>query len=232
MVVQGYKVKNIVGRKIGRLTAIKYIDVVNNKSRWLFKCDCGNEKVIFSAHVKSENTVSCGCLQKERKIAASTKHGACKTKTYKIWTGIKARCTNPNRENYNRYGGSGIKICDRWNASFDNFLKDMGECPSNLHSIERIDPNKNYTKNNCKWELLSKQNRNKKNSLLVEFNGEKRPLIEWCEMLGMKYSTIFQRLYKLKQSPNQAFRPLYTSTFEIVKDFEDTGRGGFGSTGK
>jgi hypothetical protein len=94
------------------------------------------------------------------------------TKTYRAWCNMKARCNNPNASAYKNYGGRGIKVCERWNTSFANFLEDMGEKPSDM-TLDRIDVNGNYEKSNCRWISLQMQNNNRRDTLWVNLNGEK-----------------------------------------------------------
>jgi len=102
------------------------------------------------------------------------------------------RCTNKNQKDFHRYGGRGIKVCDRW-RNFNNFLKDMGNRPSGL-TLERRDINDDYSPENCYWATRSQQSRNKSNNTIIEINGEKKILIEWLEYYDIKVSTYRQRL--------------------------------------
>lgn len=106
-----------------------------------------------------------------------------------MWT----RTTNPSRENYARYGGRGIRVCDRW-RSFDTFLADMGPKPSSGHSLDRIDPDGNYEPANCRWASSKFQARNKRNSRVVQFNGESITVAELSERSGVSPFTLYDRL--------------------------------------
>ena len=97
-------------------------------------------------------------------------HGYSRTPTYNTWANMIGRCTNSNRPDYARYGGSGICVCERW-LSFENFLHDMGEKPEGL-SIDRINPSGNYEPNNCRWATQEQQDNNKRTTLWVVLNGE------------------------------------------------------------
>ena len=119
-----------------------------------------------------------------------TTHGRSNDRIYNCYRGIKARCTNPKDPQWYLYGGRGIKVCRRWLASFENFLADMGEQPSNKHSIDRIDSNKGYNKANCRWATTKEQANNKRNNTVLIFNGEVHTIAQWAEILGISPKTI------------------------------------------
>ena len=109
---------------------------------------------------------------------------------------MKERCLNPNCRDYNNYGARGISVCDRWINSFENFYADMGPAPSPAHSIDRIDANGNYCPENCRWATKREQDRNKRDTISFTYQGESKKLVEWSELLGIKYTTLkaaFQR---------------------------------------
>lgn len=128
---------------------------------WLCLCDCGKYKEIVGYKVKNGDTKSCGCAKIKAGKNRAT-HGMYKSREYHIWQKIKKRCYVKNEINYGRYGGRGIKVCKRWLNSFENFLKDMGPMPSDLHSIERIDNDGDYDPSNCMWQTAQKQARNRR----------------------------------------------------------------------
>lgn len=109
------------------------------------------------------------------------------------------RCHNPDCESFERYGGRGIEVCQEWRDSPQKFASDMGERPSQNHSIERRDNDKGYCKGNCYWATRREQGRNKRNNLLHEIDGVTRTLSEWCEKFGADYNLVYQRLYRQKR---------------------------------
>lgn len=168
-----YNFKDRTGEKIGRLTVIKYFGKINKKiTIWKCKCSCGTTKNIRNYNLNIRHTTSCGCLHKEITSKISATHGFAKngkSRFYKIYTGIKQRCTNPNSNRFKNYGGRGIK--NEWN-SFEDFKNDM-YLPYKGHvekfgikqtSIDRINVNGNYCRENCKWATNREQMNNTRRS--------------------------------------------------------------------
>lgn len=155
-----YRIKDMTGKRYGKLIAKEYVYTDVGGAYWNFKCDCGNKKIINGSSVRLGKTTSCGCYAKEVFLDSITKHGMANTRTYNVWVGIKQRCLNPNNSNYKNYGGRGVTISQEW-LEFQNFYNDMGEAPKGK-SIERIDNNKGYCEENCIWANRSKQNINKR----------------------------------------------------------------------
>lgn len=149
---------DITGKKFNKLTAIKFSHTEKNTRFWLFKCDCGIEKIIVKSKVITGRSKSCGC----GKIDHLVTHGlTCRPKKnylkiYRTWMGMKNRCHCPTSKAYELYGMKGIFVCDEWHR-FENFYKDMGDPPTKRHSIDRIDPTKGYSKNNCRWATFAEQ---------------------------------------------------------------------------
>lgn len=123
------------------------------------------------------------------------KHGHCTnglSRTYRSWEAMKRRCDNPKDHHYKNYGGRGIRYDVRW-LLFENFLEDMGDKPEGM-TLDRIDTNRGYCKENCKWSDKSTQSRNKRNNRVLTFNGKSYCLWEWAELIGMNPSTLRSRL--------------------------------------
>jgi hypothetical protein len=142
---------------------------------------------------------SCGCLRDElaaeRVVAMNSRHGLSHTRTHRAWAGMKDRCYRPSNPAYHRYGGRGIHVCWRW-LYFDNFLADMGECPSPNHSIDRRDNDKGYNPDNCYWATWHEQQNNRSNNRRVTWNGETLTVMQWSRRTGINRRTIEQRLSK------------------------------------
>lgn len=139
--------------------------------------------------LKSGNTMSCGCYKSEQ--AAS--HGMSDSSEYKIWDAMLQRCGNPKTQKYTAYGGRGITVCAEW-SSFEQFYKDMGPRPSKDHSIDRIDNNGNYCKENCRWATRKEQQNNKRSNRMLTCKGETHTLTQWAAELGISLDGLRWRL--------------------------------------
>lgn len=116
-----------------------------------------------------------------------------KGSTMDSWRGMHKRCYQAKTNDFKQYGGRGIVVCDRWHT-FENFVEDMGARPEGK-TLDRIDPNGNYSKENCRWATQKEQQRNRRNNLSLSLNGYTRIATEWQELSGLKKPTFFYRLY-------------------------------------
>lgn len=186
--------KNIVGKIFSRLTVVSYKGKdKHSNSLWTCKCDCGSEVITSSKKLREGDAKSCGCLAREYRASLRT-HGKTNTSEFKIWGSILTRVKNPKYHSFELYGGRGIGISEEWSNSFEAFLRDMGPRPSPKHSVERIDVNGNYCKENCRWATQREQCRNKRTNHLVTYKGETLPLVVWTERLGFRKTTLRNRL--------------------------------------
>jgi len=159
-------------------------------------CDCGNEINVRLADVRKGYTVSCGCYNKDVLVETKSKLidglKSSDHPLYGIWCGIIKRCGNPTANNFQNYGGRGIKVCERWRNSFANFVSDMGERPSG-YSIERINNDGNYEPENCKWASRKEQSSNTRIAKKILFKGEYITHSELDRQLGLNPATTCKR---------------------------------------
>ncbi len=185
-------VKDITGNKYGRLTVLGLDSIRNRSSYWLCLCECGNEKVVRNDCLKSGNTQSCGCLNHEH---GRVIHGLVRTRLYRIYHAMKQRCYNPNANRYDRYGERGIRICDEWLNSFSAFAEwAISNGYADGLTIDRINNDGNYEPSNCRWVTQRVQMRNTSRNTIIEYNGERRILTDWCELYGVDTATAVQRI--------------------------------------
>lgn len=176
----------------GRLTVLKELSPSNGR-RILCRCSCGEVKEFPYANLISGNTKSCGCYRRQRTAEKNTTHGLHSVPEYSIWKQMRQRCSNPNNDRFQDYGGRGVTVCERWH-SFENFLLDMGSRPSVEHSIERRENESGYCPENCYWGTRIEQGNNKRNNHLVTFDGKTLTLAEWSRKVGLRGLTIMRRL--------------------------------------
>ncbi len=188
---------DVSGERFSKLVAIEYF----GKSYWTCRCDCGNIKVIHLQKMKSGWTKSCGCIQKEWARDRQYKHGKTRTSIYRIYRGMLRRCYDVDNPAYHNYGGRGIDVCGRWLESFSNFYSDMGDKPENM-SLDRINNNKGYSLENCKWSTQKQQSNNKRTNVYYEYNGVITTQMIWSKMLGATQSGL--RYYVKSHSPREA----------------------------
>lgn len=192
---------NIIGNKYGMLTVIERAEnhVCRNgkvKRQWVCLCECGNTTVVKTRSLTSGNTKSCGCYRREYVRETHFKHGETGKRLYLTWQNMKRRCFNKKDKSYKNYGGRGITVSAEWVDNFEAF-RDwaiMSGYKDEL-TIERIDVNGDYCAENCKWATRREQSRNKRDTIrFVRPDGEVVPMIDEAERLGVKMSTVRERL--------------------------------------
>lgn len=226
----GYRVTmaliNMVGFKSGILTVVSMSDPVmkdgkRGQARWLCACACGGTTVVRGQDLRLGKTKSCGCATAASISASKTRHGHAKrggrrerdtSPTYRSWAMMVQRCTNKNFHKFKDYGGRGIALHEPW-RSFDAFLSDMGERPSDDHSIDRIDVNGNYEPSNCRWATTAQQSVNKRNSVLVERDGALVPMRLLAIAAGVSPATAIHRL-RTGKTVDECLKPVGATAFK------------------
>lgn len=202
--------ESYIGMKKNFLTVIGLTRLENGHKAFLCKCDCGKTKAYECTHWNKGIVKSCGCMQKELLRETSTKHGHAGGRLYRVWCSMVGRCTYEKSGSYRNYGGRGIKVCDEWKNDFSKFYEwaiengydydaEFGQC-----TIDRIDPNKGYNPQNCRWVDVKTQSKNKRPSSewkkrkLITWNidGVEKSRQEWCEEYGVGLETALYRIKK------------------------------------
>lgn len=189
--------KQLDGQVFGRLTVIRRAGSRGGRVVWVCMCECGSTVEVVSHALTSGHTKSCGCWRDERNRGTQPKHGHARrgtklTPTYKTWQAMMTRCYNQNVASFKDYGERGITVCDGWHL-FENFLAYMGERPEGM-TLDRIDNDKGYAPDNCRWATPTTQARNTRANYIVDFRGERMTQIEFAERIGMKQVTVSWRL--------------------------------------
>lgn len=212
------RVIDLTGQQFGRLTAIKRVgNGKHGESRWLFKCSCGNMHIAYGRSVRSGNTQSCGCLNRERLLKRLTKHGLSKTRIYSIFQGMYQRCYDKNNKHFKDYGARGINICDEWLSGFKNFYDwAMNNGYTDQLSIDRIDNNKGYSPNNCRWVTSATQVRNTRRNIIVNIDGERKTVAEWAAKLGVSPYTIYSKIKRKGIDPAKVIGS-YSARFDSMQ---------------
>lgn len=201
----------MAGERFGRLQVESQVDSSAGSTFWNCLCDCGTYKIIKGVYLKSGDTRSCGCLEKENQRYGSIIHGATigkqLTKEFIAWSHAKARCYSPNCKNFPQYGGRGITMCQDWLESYEAFLTDMGPRPNGF-SLDRINVDGNYEPKNCRWASTFTQANNKRSN--IQIGNEKLSLKEISRRVGVNYKALHHLYHRNKLSLSAAILRLTT----------------------
>lgn len=189
------KVNNLVGMKFGRWTVIARAENGEHSRipRWICRCECGNKSTVYGSTLKNGESQSCGCLQKELLSKRRTSHGMTVTRPYYIWKNAKDRCQNPKCKHYKDYGGRGIKVCEKW-ETFEGFWEDMGPTYNEKLTIDRIDNNGDYEKDNCRWATAIVQNNNRRICKVYTYQGVSDTIANLCRLFNKNYESVRKKI--------------------------------------
>ena len=196
---------DLSGKRFGRLMVLEYI----GKAKWKCQCDCGIVKAIDGHSLRRGHTISCGCRGRDKNNAARLIHGKTHTRLYQIWYGMKRRCYNEKDSSFKFYGLKGITVCPEWQHDYKCFEEwaETNGYENNL-TIDRIDGNKGYSPDNCRWVSRKLQAENRSTSIFITLNGKTQTLTDWCKELQLNYSTTYTRIKRDGWSIGKALMPL------------------------
>ena len=188
--------RNLTGQRFGSRTVIgpgsSPSGLGGGNAYWEVQCDCGQVNHVQDSSLVSGRANACSKCKGAQISEKLTRHGMSHTSTHRLWAGAIQRCQNPNHPSYRRYGGRGITFCDRWMV-FENFLQDMGERPKGL-LLERIDNNKGYSPENCRWATIKDQCNNRSSSRLIETSRGMLSIQQIADIAGVGYGAIINRI--------------------------------------
>ena len=191
----------LTGQRFGKLTVIANVGRRRGSVLWRCVCDCGGTRDATSNKLVSGRTVACGCSH------GSPTHGHTRARrsspTYSSWSAMIARCTYPSNPAYEHYKKRGITICDRW-REFENFLSDVGERPSLLHTLDRVDNNASYKPGNVRWATRKEQANNRMTNVWFEYDGQQLTFQQLVEKTGLPKEFLRHRLLRAKWSLDKA----------------------------
>lgn len=193
---------DLTGRRFGRWLVIKHTprdeEEKSGQSLWQCRCDCGTTKdrVQYGGLVTG-GTKSCGCLRRELRLKPDKVVHSQRNPLYSTWMSMKTRCYNLKHPSSKHYGGRGIKVCQRWLDSYDNFAEDMGPRPTPGHQLERRENDGDYTPENCLWATAQAQAGNRRSNLVHEWKGQKVNLIQIARMENVEYAELRRQVHAL-----------------------------------
>jgi hypothetical protein len=208
---------SIIGYRFGRWSVLW--ESVENPHRFMCRCDCGIERLVYKYDLVSGKSTACGCTRKKPKPIKTPHarfHRMSNTPVWNIWRGMIQRCRDHNQENYKNYGARGITVCERWNK-FQNFFSDMGSSWSEGLEIERKNGLLGYSPENCVWATRIQQMNNMSRNVSLEFRGKTQTVANWARELKIGCSTIHARLRTLGWTVEQALtvRPRYGNRLNV-----------------
>lgn len=190
------KLIDLTGQRFGRLTVVERgFPNQGGDATWSCRCDCGNVCCIRGSSLRRGHTQSCGCLRPDRTKETKTVHAQRNSRLYRIWLNMKNRCNNPHYHHYERYGGRGITICEQWITDFSAFQRwAFANGYADGLSIDRINNDKGYFPDNCRWTTAKEQSNNLSSNRLLTFGGVTKNVAQWCIIQKVNRNTVNSRL--------------------------------------
>jgi len=210
--------KDITGQKFGKLTALQRVGSASQwgktRALWDCECECGNHIEVTLNDLQRRRRTECGC----------SKHGMSRSKVYQAWSDMKQRCLNPTTPRFKDYGERGLKLDPDW-MDFVVFYNELGDPPTNNHSLERINNCLGYVSGNVCWATSKQQANNRRSNHQIEYMGETMNLTEWAERLGMPPHTLSTRIVTYKWTVKRAFetpvRKVYRTGAQCPDEISD-----------
>jgi len=180
-----------IGKRFGRVIVLSLSRAAGRSSVVDCRCDCGDERAYFITNLRNQVEPMCP-LCREKSRPAKGKSG--KHPLFNIWKAMIQRCENPNHTWYERYGGRGVRVCERWRSNFEAFAADVGDRPSLTHTLDRIDGDGDYELSNVRWATPTIQQRNRCDTLRIEWEGRTMSGKEAADIAGLGLATFYYRL--------------------------------------
>ena len=192
---------DLAGQRFTRLLVLEQAPRKNGRVQWKCRCDCGKITCVDTRDLLRGTTKSCGCYNRDRIAKLQAVHGQAHSRLYSVWKDIRRRCNNNKHKDYCRYGALGVHVCEEWNKSFIPFYEwsmshgydpnaEYGKC-----TIDRMDPNGDYSPENCRWVTLREQANNRRNTLYLTYNGVTDTMSNWAKNVGAKYGVTYLCLF-------------------------------------
>lgn len=186
------KYESYIGKRINKLTvtSVEYASENDKHAVFVCLCDCGNIRKVLPKDFRKGKIKSCGACIGRNNTGAYARN----PEIYKVWSGIMSRCHNTKDQNYYRYGGRGIRVCESWEKyeNFERWVLENGGLKDG-YSVDRIDNNGDYSPDNCRFATMRQQSRNRRSNTIIEYAGKSMCLIEWSEYLNMDYKALVSR---------------------------------------
>lgn len=196
--------EDLTGRVFGRWTVVSQGERRGHIIMWLCRCECGTEKLRSTSTIRSGATRSCGCLRREASAIRSKTHGQSSSPEFVAWAAMLQRCLYRRGISFANYGGRGIRVCDRWAHSFENFFADVGPRPSKDHSLDRIDVHGHYEPGNVRWATRVVQARNRRDNRYVTAGSVTMIVTDWSVVNSIPIPLILARIDRLGWDPARA----------------------------